>query len=60
MKARSAVGGLWRSCLAALLLASGPAAHAQDEGLNDTQREGQLLLGQANPRRSLAEVSPLY
>jgi mono/diheme cytochrome c family protein len=46
MNARSAVGGLWKCCLAAFLLASGPAAHAQDEGLSDTQREGRRLFSQ--------------
>src|SRR4051812_46500131 len=47
MKARSAIaGGLSMGCLAAFLLASGPAAHAQDDGLNDTQREGRRLFSQ--------------
>jgi mono/diheme cytochrome c family protein len=68
MHARTAAaGGLWRGCFAALLLATGlPAqAQAQDDGLNDTQREGRRLFSQncsichLPPERGAATYGPL-
>ena len=48
MHARTAAAsGVGRRCLVALALTGGlVAAHAQDDGLNDTQREGRRLFAQ--------------
>ena len=67
MHARSsAQGGVRRSCLAALVLASGlVAAHAQDDGLDGTQREGRRLFAQncsichLPPEKGAATYGPL-